>query len=196
MTCRYLLPDLIDRARNVPLEPSRERALADHLRTCAPCAARLETERAMSAALQHLAREERTDDGVSDVRLGRLLAAFDVHGAAPRSRASRVKLAVELSLAASVLIVAGLSVGWRPGSPAGWKNAAPRAGASGKPAATSPAPPMNAGSAFVVLPGADALPRFDHGEVIRVDIPSAGGVIQAEVLIGQDGLARAARLVQ
>ena len=188
MTCRDLLPDLIDLARGVPLEPSRERALADHLRTCAPCAARLETERAMSTALRQLAREAQPDSSVhpdvNDVRLGRLLAAFD----APRRPASRIKLVVELSLAASVLIVAGLSVGWR--------SDAPKPGASSKSAATSPAPPMNAGSAFVVLPGADALPRFDHGEVIRVDIPSAGGVIQAEVLIGQDGLARAARLVQ
>jgi len=188
MTCRHWLPDLIDVARHVPLEPSRERALADHLRTCAPCAARLETERAMSAALQRLAREERSDSNVNEVRLGRLLAAFDAHRAAPRPPASRVKLVVELSLAASVLIVAGLSVGW--------KSEVPAPGTSSKSAATRSAPPMNADSAFVVLPGADALPRFEHGEVIRVEIPSPEGSIQADVLVGQDGLARAVRFVQ
>jgi len=55
---------------------------------------------------------------------------------------------------------------------------------------------MNADSAFVILPGAGALPRFEHGQLIQIDIPSAAGVVRAEVLIGQDGLARAARLVQ
>jgi len=55
---------------------------------------------------------------------------------------------------------------------------------------------MNADSAFVVLPGAGALPRFEHGEVIRVEIPSPEGSIQADVLVGQDGLARAVRFVQ
>jgi anti-sigma factor RsiW len=186
MKCRDLLPDLIDVARGVPLEPSRERALADHLRTCAPCAARLETERAMSAALQRLAREAQPDSSVNpavnDVRLGRLLAAFD----APRWPASRIarRRAARRERADRRRLVRGMEKRW------------PKPGASSKSSATSPAPPMNAGSAFVVLPGADALPRFDHGEVIRVDIPSAGGVIQAEVLIGQDGLARAARLVQ
>lgn len=189
MTCRDLIPDLIDSARGITLDPSREQAVAGHLRTCPSCAARLESERAMSAALRRLALEppESRVPGSNDVRLGRLLAAFDAQDAAPRP-ASRARLVVELSLAATVLIVAGLSVGW--------KSDVPAPGTSGKSAATSSAPPMNAGSAFVVLPGADALPRFEHGEVIRVDIPSAGGVIHAEVLVGQDGLARAARLVQ
>jgi anti-sigma factor RsiW len=184
MKCRHVIPDLVDSARGVPLERSRERALAQHLQTCARCAARLDTERAMSAALRNLAREAQPDGTANDVRLGRLLAAFD----APRRRPARTKLVVELALAASVLIVAGLSVGWN--------NDAPTPAASGSTAATTPAPLMNADSAFVLLPGADALPRFEHGQVIQVDIPSAEGVVRAEVLIGQDGLARAARLVQ
>jgi len=187
MKCRDLVPDLVDLARGVALEPSRERALAGHLRSCPSCAARIETERAMSAALRRLAVEQ-PESRVNEIRLGRLLAAFDAHAAAPQPPASRVKLVVELSLAASVLIVAGLSVGW--------KGDVPAAGTSGKSAATRPAPPMNADSAFVVLPGADALPRFEHGEVIRVEIPSPEGSIQADVLVGQDGLARAVRFVQ
>ena len=46
------------------------------------------------------------------------------------------------------------------------------------------------------VPDASALPRFDHGELIRVEIPSPAGAIQAEVLIRQDGLARAIRVIQ
>jgi hypothetical protein len=62
---------------------------------------------------------------------------------------------------------------------------------------------------FVVLSGASAGPRFESGELIRVEIPesvlplvglwpsaSRDGVIHADVLVGQDGLARAVRLVQ
>ena len=62
---------------------------------------------------------------------------------------------------------------------------------------------------FVVWSGASALPRFESGELIRVDIPESAlsllglwpsgprnGVIHADVLVGQDGLARAVRLVQ
>jgi hypothetical protein len=94
---------------------------------------------------------------------------------------------VELSLAASVLIVAGLSVGW--------KSEAPQPAAFEKIAATAVSP-ANAETGFVVLPGAQALPRLESGQVIRVELPSAGGAIQADVLIGQDGLARAVRWVQ
>ena len=182
MTCRQLTPDVIDFARGIALDQPRDAVVAEHIRSCATCAALAERERAMSAALRLVARDEHVPEQ-NDVRLGRLLAIFD----APRQARSRVKLVVELSLAASVLIVAGLSVGW--------KSEALKPAVSEKPAATAVSP-VNADSAFTVLPGADALPRFEHGQVIQVDIPGAAGVVHAEVLIGQDGLARAARLVQ
>jgi hypothetical protein len=182
MTCRQLIPDVIDFARGVALNRSREAAVVDHIRSCASCAALAERERAMSAALRLVAREEQVPEQ-NDVRLGRLLAIFD----APKPAGSRVKLAVELSLAASVLIVAGLSVGWRSDAPQ--PSASPVV-------ATTPAPPANAETGFVVLPGARALPRLESGQVIRVELPSADGAIQADVLVGQDGLARAVRFVQ
>jgi len=49
---------------------------------------------------------------------------------------------------------------------------------------------------MLIVPDASVLPRFDHGELIHVEIPSPAGPIQAEVLIGQDGLARAIRVIQ
>jgi hypothetical protein len=61
---------------------------------------------------------------------------------------------------------------------------------------------------FVVWAGASALPRFESGEVIRIDIPesvmpalglwpepSGARAVQADVLVGQDGLVRAVRFV-
>jgi len=49
---------------------------------------------------------------------------------------------------------------------------------------------------FVAWPGATAWPPFESGELIRIDIPTEVGVVQAEVLVGQDGFARAIRLVR
>jgi hypothetical protein len=67
-----------------------------------------------------------------------------------------------------------------------------------------PAPPV----AFVPWPGAAALPAFESGEIVRTELPvtvlpllglqPAAAVrsrtVPADVLIGQDGLARAVRL--
>jgi hypothetical protein len=91
-------------------------------------------------------------------------------------------------LAASLLIAAGLYFGR--------KNDLPPARVF-QVAATPSAPPTNAAPAeFVVLPGATALPHFERGEVIRMEIPFPEGPVQADVLVGQDGIARAVRFVQ
>ena len=73
-----------------------------------------------------------------------------------------------------------------------------------------PAPRFEAEpAAFVPLPGAAGLPRFESGSIVRVDLPlsslaaygvdisSAGGAgpVPTDVLVGQDGEARAIRLV-
>jgi len=181
MTCRFTL-DVIDLARGAALEPARHQAVVAHVRDCAHCAVLLGQQRAVSRALRRMADEPLEPAASDDRRLKALLAVFD----ATRPRPRRMSFGIGLSLAASVLIVAGLSVGW--------KHDAPPNGAS--EVAATPAPPMNADFAFVVLPGASALPHFDHGEVIRVEVPSAGGAVQMDVLVGQDGLARAARFVQ
>lgn len=185
MICREFAPDVVDYARGVVRDGLRRDAITRHLQSCASCRRTFERERAMSLALRQLATDEiEIEPAAGDLRLQKLLASFDV----PPVQRHRVKVAVEWSLAASVLIVAGLAAGWRNGAPL-----PPRASQS----AATPVPPTNATAGdFVVLPGVEALPQFEHGQVIQVDIPSAGGVVRAEVLIGQDGLARAARLVQ
>jgi anti-sigma factor RsiW len=178
MTCRRLRSDVIDFARGVSLPPGRQEALAAHLRACATCAALAERQRAMSVALRRLASDQQVPQA-GDRGLEKLLASFNAHPAHP----SRVRAGVELALAASVLIVAGLSVGWHSVSaPVPTPDVV-------SPAASGDAP-------FVILAGANALPRFESGQVIRVEIPSPEGVITADVLVGQDGLARAVRLVQ
>lgn len=176
MSCRQFIPDVIDRARGVALDPVRLDALGSHLRSCASCAALAERHRAVSSALRRLAHEQ-TFAPSSEHALQKLLASFD----APHPR-RRMSVGVGLSLAASVLIVIGLSVGWE------------KEPTSKLAVLASPLP--SGDEAFVPIAGASALPQFERGEVIRVEIPSAGGAIQADVLVGQDGLARAVRLVQ
>jgi hypothetical protein len=64
-------------------------------------------------------------------------------------------------------------------------------------------------SEFVPWPGAGTLPSFESGELVRLDLPvsvlpslglappaSRDTAVQADVIIGQDGFARAVRLVQ
>jgi hypothetical protein len=64
-------------------------------------------------------------------------------------------------------------------------------------------------SGFIELPGSAGLPAFESGEIVRVEVPvaslptygidissgSAGAPVEADILIGQDGFARAIRLV-
>ena len=163
---------------------TREDAVTAHLRACASCAALVERERALSAALRRLAIDTPPEPTRADeIGLGRLLAHFD----APRPRVRRTTVGIGLSFAAGLLVAAGLYLGR--------KNEMPPTRVF-HVAATPPAPAANTVPAeFVVLPGAAALPHFERGEVIRVEVPSAGGAVQMDVLIGQDGLARAARLV-
>lgn len=113
----------------------------------------------------------------------RMITEIRLSAAAGRRHPVRVWLPV----AASLTIVVGLMVGWTRDA------AVPRADIAGRPAATHRGA---ADTSFLLVPDAGALPRFDHGELIRMEIPSPGGPIQADVLVGQDGLARAVRVVE
>jgi hypothetical protein len=73
-----------------------------------------------------------------------------------------------------------------------------------------PAPPIVRATGFVSIPGADGLPDFESGQIIRIEIPltslptygieilpeAQGSPVEADLLVGQDGQARAIRLVQ
>ena len=120
-----------------------------------------------------------------------LLAAFDAHWAQPRPRASRWSLGTAAALAAAIVGLNWLVV-----------SNAPRVDS----ATVEPAFDM---TGFVPWPGAEAWPRFESGSLVRVDLPvsalialglpvpsSTASVVQADIVVGQDGFARAVRVVQ
>lgn len=64
--------------------------------------------------------------------------------------------------------------------------------------APQPAPPLAYNDPFLSLPDADTDP-FDYGAVVRVELPNEDHpdeLVQAEVLVSQDGSARAIRFLQ
>ena len=235
MTCRTAAPYLVDLARGVVASADRQADLDRHLRECRRCAARLEGERATSAALRRLALdvEEPPPDPESERAI---LAAFDAAWAQPRVHAPSRRWR---PLAAAAILALAATLAWViPGRRAPASNGTPAPGASvpraGEVAARPPAvatpppatanaktvarPPRNnrpivaaqashGASEFVRWPGASALPAFESGQLVRVDLPvsvvlslglvptgSQIGVVRADVLVGQDGFARAVRL--
>lgn len=187
MTCRTVVPYLVDLARGTGLDADRHADVERHLHECPRCAARLEEERAVSGALRRLAQdaEEPAPDAASERAV---LAAFDAAWARPRSHA-RARRWLPLGAAALVALAATLTwtIAYRPA-------AAPHL-------AELPA------TEFVPWPGASSLPTFESGQLMRMELPasmalslglvppaSQNGVVTADVLVGQDGFARAVRL--
>jgi hypothetical protein len=123
-----------------------------------------------------------------------LLAAFDARGRLRRPVAGRVRW---FAVAAAILIAAGVAV-WMRANRIPVETPAPL---------TSTAPSLEM-IEFMPWPGASALPRFESGQLVRMDLPASmlpslgvfppasdAASVRADVLIGQDGLARAVRLL-
>jgi len=150
---------------------------------------------------QELAKAlERLNDTVvvppaDPAREAALMAAFDAAG--PRVAVSHVRgywYLTALAAAAALLIAAAL-----PMAPAGRSAASPPSSSRGVQPETTE---------FVIVPGAEGLPRMESGTIVRMDlpvsvlpklgvIPPAAGraTVKADLVIGQDGLTRAVRLV-
>lgn len=143
-------------------------------------------------------------------RKAALMAAFDaaqVRRGAPAGGRQYWYMAA-LATAAAALIVMGLNpalTGRRGSSP-------PDAGVMHKPQASilrgvqpGPEPPNE----FVMVPGAATLPAMESGSLVRMDVPvsmlpslglmppqtSYTASVRADLVVAQDGLPRAARLV-
>jgi hypothetical protein len=159
----------------------------------------------------------RLDDAVDvppidPAREAALMAAFDAarqRGTTlpPRRRVTYWAMA-GLATAATLLIAVGLAPAraGRQGTPPGGSAASHRPVSSSSPRGV-PLEPQPPGE-FVMVPGAAALPPMESGEMVRMDVPvsmlpSLGVAppsnpvarVRADLIVGQDGLTRAVRLV-
>jgi hypothetical protein len=156
----------------------------------------------------------RLDDAVAvppidPEREAALMTAFDAAMAHVTPRRSRRMFwaMAGLATAATLLIAVGLAPVW-PG-----RHGLPQGGnpVLHKPLSSSPrGVPIDPQSPheFVMVPGAAALPPMESGELVRIFVPismlpSLGVVppansvarVRADLIVGQDGLTRAVRLV-
>jgi hypothetical protein len=189
MTCHFD-PDVLLAAARGAADPRVDA----HVVECPSCAARLARERELTAGLRGLGRAT-ADARPSPALEGRLLAAF-----AARHQAERVTrrgwlrpgIAAAAALAALAVVVAGLFAirddGQRGRLTGGDTQAAFE-------------------SEFHPWPGAETLPAFESGQLVRMELPASvlpllgivpamaitTETVEADVLVGQDGLARAVR---
>ena len=139
-----------------------------------------------------------------------LMAAFDTAVADRTMRRPRRPYwgMAALATAAALLIAVGVGTGraGRHGTPPGGDLAAhePLRSSSLRGVQPEPQPP----SEFVMVPGAAALPPMESGSLVRMDVPismlpalgvmpplSPAARVRADLIVGQDGLPRAVRLL-
>jgi anti-sigma factor RsiW len=186
MSCREYSSGLLELARDGALDARERQALLVHVEHCAECAGRLDEQRAMQRALQRLAPDELA---VEDEIEARVLAEFDrAAGLRRTARSSAARWVLAAGLAASVSLGAYWTLRRSPA-------AAPAVTAASEEAE------------FLTIPYTIPLAPEERAEVVRMRIPvtallAAGfrvpvsdpsAAIDAEVLVSQDGRARAIR---
>ena len=148
---------------------------------------------------------------IDPLREAALMGAFDAacaeRSVRPRSRGVAYWGMAGLATAAALLIAVGLVPvrAGRHGTPSGGNGAAHQALA---PAAGGTQPDVERVGEFVLVPGAAALPPIESGQLVRMDVPvsmllslgvtppaNAATRVRADLIVGQDGLTRAIRLV-
>ena len=185
-----------------------------HVRECPACAALLEQQRNLARGLQAVAAEWR--DVAAPPRLeGRLVSAFRGHnGLAMERRGSGIWVPILTWVAATAAIVALASFLVRERRPEPAQKRAPH---RIELAALQPGGDMESGgdsvygddSGFIPLPNAARIEPNEDVNLVRVELPRsamihlgyavsaerAAELVQAEVVLGTDGLARAVRFL-
>lgn len=214
--CREYLPRLIELARGAYGEDERPEILA-HVESCAACAGVLEEQMALSASLEAIAGESLTEMPELEARV---LAEFD--RAAARRRA--IGWLPVMGLAAAALLglvwverrtpavepresaVTEVTHAILPASTPSGSTAAHLIRARHRRTQPQPAPKSDG---FLPIPYTIPLGPEERATIVRMEIPVAaliaagfavpmldpGEMVQADVLVGQDGRARAIRPV-
>lgn len=172
-------------------------------------------ERALSAGLRALALRDQA--AAAPARLETALrSAFRAHSALPAGRPNRRWIRWALPIAACLLAVLGATLSWRPKPvpeprPQRPKIEVPLMAGNIRP--QRPAPPVHKeaeAASFVALSYADGSYPMESGQVVRVRVPRAALAslgfpvneellaesVNADVVFGEDGIARAIRFVR
>jgi hypothetical protein len=132
-----------------------------------------------------------------------LMAAFDAaHLHAPVRRPYWGLAGLAAAAAVLIAVLVPIRAG-RGGHPSGDSAVHKPLLLQSRPVQLEMAPPE-----FVLVPGAAALPAMESGSLVRMDVPvsmlpslgltppaGSGAVVKADLIVGQDGLTRAVRLV-
>ncbi|MGD0869879.1 MAG: hypothetical protein ABSB88_10035 [Bryobacteraceae bacterium] len=175
MNCREYRNSLMEWARGNPPAPE----VVSHLEECPPCARFLDEQRALSAALASLAAEPLPP---AEQFQARVMAEF---GKVQPARRPVLRWVLAGALAASVILGAV------------WSNRS----------VPAPAPVAEEEPGFLPIPYTVPLSPQERATVWRMEIPVArlravgyrvqvsdpGAVVEADVLVGQDGRAHAIR---
>jgi anti-sigma factor RsiW len=185
MSCREYEGGLMELARGGELEAGERQALLVHLEHCAECAGRLDDQRSMQAGIERLGAEAPMAGAEIEARV---LAEFD--------RALKLRRTARMPVARWVL-AAGLAASVLLGA----------LGMLRRPPARPPAAAMTEDPPFLPIPYTIPLQPEERAEVVRmrvsvtalraagfhVEVPDASTAIEADVLVSQDGRARAIR---
>jgi hypothetical protein len=211
MTCQSHRQALLELARGVADVGAGEAEA--HVRACASCAAYLRRQRDLTAAVQALSADARNWTASSGVEK-RLADAFATEQAVrPASTGHRVPdWRHALSTAAAVVIFMLAAAWWSNPTIAPGVQLAPHSEPAGD--AARPQPPGHgleqvAAIEFVMIPAAAGLPPLESARIIRMEVPVSAlpdyglqvvsdgrrAAVEADLLVGQDGLARGIRLL-
>jgi hypothetical protein len=203
MVCERIRPILDELAREGPVETETRRRALLHSESCTDCAAYLRMSETLTGAFKDWAAEEGATE--APPRVEAILRAAFVHERVRARVAPTTPVLLGLA-AAALLVIAALLSPPRPGN----KDSAEGASrATGAPEGGL-VPSADEAATFMPLQDADPLAEGEGGEVMRVTLPlSALGdtgwpvnddgsfqTVEADVLVGEDGLARAVRLAE
>jgi hypothetical protein len=197
-----------------------------HAETCEACAARLAEARALSQALKEVAEDSSQWEAPGSLEASLMTAFREYHRSLERTRyrARRTRLRSAEWMAVGVAAVGLLAVGaWNFSR--GHADVKPNVVKTNSSPTATNTTPLNAGgtrspapletataedSDFVPLPYSEGLSADEPGLVVRVSMPrsalrslgypvdemNGAEVIQADLVVGEDGWPHAVRLVQ
>jgi len=182
MSCREYRGDLIEYARGNLLDAAQRHELLVHVDRCAECGRLLAEQQALTAVEESLGAQpipEADEIGI------RVMREFD-RARSPRTAKIRTMRSVIVALAACLLIVAAIAI---------------------RGPAPLPQQPAGNEAPFLSIPYTVPLAPEEPTAVLRMEIPvpaliaagfkvgvsDPGAMVEADVLVGQDGRARAIR---